>query len=506
MDNLSLKSIVLYVIFATIGLSLSACGGSEDGGGTSVESLVKTGIFTDSAVQGLRYRTDTQSGTTTADGEFTFIEGESISFSIGELTLGSLNADTIITPLDLVGTDDINNQAAINVARLLQTLDADSDPTNGITITEEIHQAITETLTIDFADNFDAEVVDVLTALNKDSADLVSATDAKNHLQDTLSTLPPATFSAEYLRGKTLYIVWFGEGDVGGGNPQNVPVVAEVIFNTENSVSYLGLLNDDNNQTFFYDITASGVFHVDEDTEGSGNKIVCGSTSDFIKTHYIEDGMVDNVDLFFFERQKALDYSDTLTQPIPACTVIEQRVIPTTDISVDGGITDWENIAVALTDAQADVPLGSTDLVGLYLAQDVNNLYVRLDRAAMQMPIEGAFYNYWVYFESVDNGPEFAIEIFHNGRGGVFPRLLDSTGVQRDYFKLIELTSLNNFNVDTQYIEIAVPKSFINTSSEYTVDFFTHFSHTADTWDDNVEEYDNGYDSVDAVKYLFRFE
>ena len=495
-------------------LGLFACGGSDSGSDegsdkkidTEDNSIVQTGIFTDSPVQGLSYRTESQSGITGANGEFTYIEGEQVSFSIGGLAIANVNADAIITPLDVMGTEDIDHQGVVNLARLLQTLDVDGDPTNGITINVATQQAITEAMQIDFNNSFDVDVVNVLTAVDKTLEDMVTAGAAVSHLAQTLSMLPPKQFSREYLEGKTLYMVGFGEGDVNGKEVDDVAYVAELVFNTDMTVTYTGLINSDGQQTFSYDINRFGLFHVDEDLIGHGHQVSCGSTSDYIKADWIEGVAVDDVDLFFFDRQKALDYGNALNGPIPRCNVLKQRVIQQAMISVDGHADDWQGIQVGLLDPQGDSPKGATDITALYLAQDETNLYIRLDRASLDFPIYGAYYNYWIYFKSETGGSEYAVELFHDGKGMTYPRLLDATGTNFDYEKLVDLTVLSQVSTQAQVIEVAVPKSYLNQSAQYTVDFFTHFSHTADTWDDRVEEYDVGYDNHSVEKYLFRLQ
>ena len=57
------------VLAVLISIFLTACGGS---GSTTVKPIL-TGYFTDSAVQGLNYATETQSGVTNALGAFTLL-------------------------------------------------------------------------------------------------------------------------------------------------------------------------------------------------------------------------------------------------------------------------------------------------------------------------------------------------------------------------------------------------------------------------------------------------
>lgn len=63
---------------------LVACGGGGGGGGsTSSSSATSVGVFLDSPVAGINYRTESQSGQTDAQGRFNFVQGETVTFSVG---------------------------------------------------------------------------------------------------------------------------------------------------------------------------------------------------------------------------------------------------------------------------------------------------------------------------------------------------------------------------------------------------------------------------------------
>ncbi len=58
-----------------------------------------------------------------------------VTFSIGGITLGSAVGQPQLTPIDLVpGAIDATDQQVTNILRFVQSLDADSDPSNGISI------------------------------------------------------------------------------------------------------------------------------------------------------------------------------------------------------------------------------------------------------------------------------------------------------------------------------------------------------------------------------------
>ena len=134
---------------------------------------ILTGYFTDSAVEGLTYKTDTQSGVTDLNGAFTYQAGETVAFSIGAFMLGeSATAAPKMTPLDLIPDSflpttrnelsPLLRNKAINTAEViafrklsnmltfLQALDYDKDASNGITIADGMG-IVLEGVSIDFA-------------------------------------------------------------------------------------------------------------------------------------------------------------------------------------------------------------------------------------------------------------------------------------------------------------------------------------------------------------------
>jgi len=171
---------------------IAACGSSDDdsSGGTPSAS-VKTGQFIDSAVENINYSTATQSGKTNSDGEFKYVEGETVTFSIGDIDFPSATSKPQITPLDLVEDGTVDSTEVVNIARLLQTLDSDGDASNGISIEDTVHEAAAS-ISIDFDDaNFGSNqaVTNFVADAAPESATLVSEADAKAHLSDTLDNL-----------------------------------------------------------------------------------------------------------------------------------------------------------------------------------------------------------------------------------------------------------------------------------------------------------------------------
>lgn len=157
------------------------------------EPLVLTGKFVDSPVINISYSTATQQGSTNDNGEFQYMENESVTFAIGDITFPSVTAAELVTPLDLVSTTDINHPQLINILRLIQSLDTDANPDNGINISDaalanatavEFDLPVAEFAALPAISNLlaNAGLESVLT-------ELVSTEQAQTHFQQTLVQL-----------------------------------------------------------------------------------------------------------------------------------------------------------------------------------------------------------------------------------------------------------------------------------------------------------------------------
>ncbi len=179
---------------SVLALLLNACGSDNNAeikDNLTPTSVITTytGVFLDSAVAGLNYKTASQDGQTNALGEFTFQDDEIITFSIGNVDLPSINAALYLTPLELYQTTDINKIEVVNLLRLLQSLDIDGDASNGIEIAESIHQ-LAANLSLDFsADNFEQQVSELVSQSGAAHQTLISAAMAIEHFQLTLEEI-----------------------------------------------------------------------------------------------------------------------------------------------------------------------------------------------------------------------------------------------------------------------------------------------------------------------------
>lgn len=160
------KVILLLVYFLSLGLLVGCGGGSSS---SDDANTLLTGHFVGGPVAGLNFQTAKRSGQTNADGEFFYLNGETVSFYVGDILIGQAPGAATISPFDLAGqippTSGIDIRrvvnrvqaikvatpfdTVINIAVFLQTLDEDGDTTNGIMIPAQVHTLATG-LNLDF--------------------------------------------------------------------------------------------------------------------------------------------------------------------------------------------------------------------------------------------------------------------------------------------------------------------------------------------------------------------
>ena len=138
---------------------------------SSTSPDVLTGVLIDTPVQGVTFVTATQSGITNVDGRFAYVDGETITFSVGGIVLGTVTAAPVISPVELSGVASSIDQTAINLMVFLQSIDEDQFFFFGIAISPAT-QAAAATQTLDFTLDsvaFTAAVTPVVTAITSDN-------------------------------------------------------------------------------------------------------------------------------------------------------------------------------------------------------------------------------------------------------------------------------------------------------------------------------------------------
>lgn len=176
------KEILISILSAGV-LAMSGCSGSSDdnngdgkNGGTGDSPTTLSAQFIDSAVAGLGYdcQSSGKSGLTDTNGYFNYVSGDTCTFKVGDITLGSAQpTGSVFTPRDLTTVEP----NLTNTLRLLQTLDKDENLSNGISLPS----GLTGTLALD--GDFDAEINTFLSN-NSITNTVVTAEDAKAHFEN----------------------------------------------------------------------------------------------------------------------------------------------------------------------------------------------------------------------------------------------------------------------------------------------------------------------------------
>jgi hypothetical protein len=160
-----------------------------DEGGVCVDTY-DDGYYYDNLVTGLTYENRNAAGDvmrTAVTGEgndpgrFRFLEGQTIAFSLGATDLGATPAGVRVTPFDIAGVEEEavggcevvetlpedDFRIVHNLAVLLQTLDADGDPTAGIEISSEVAALFDEVSSVEVDQAWEAFQTDLQVVLDE---------------------------------------------------------------------------------------------------------------------------------------------------------------------------------------------------------------------------------------------------------------------------------------------------------------------------------------------------
>jgi surface protein len=180
-------------------LFFSACsGGAGAKGGDGAQNYTQEnksdsieGKFMDSDVEGIAYVTDSTSGYTDDNGKFLYNKDDKyISFSVGKLVikekfdLSKLNADGIIFPSDILGTEtrgNTTNKNLVNLLRVLHSIDNDNDASNGILINDDIKSYLSQDMNI-----ADVSIPKLESMIKEAGKTLVNPSKARRHYIKTL--------------------------------------------------------------------------------------------------------------------------------------------------------------------------------------------------------------------------------------------------------------------------------------------------------------------------------
>lgn len=200
----------MYSAASMVGvLVLGMVGCGSGGGGDEQSAGPQTGKFIDGPVEGLSYRSPSYQGVTNSDGEFEYKAGETTVFSFAGVTLGESQGASVVTPTNLSDRSS-NPDRVLNVLRLLQTLDADNDHSNGVQL-PELSTFTTNVSSIDFdqtesAFEADSEVGQFLNDAASKTA-LIDSQTARDNFEEALKNA-----GVHSLEGRTFYRYENGSG------------------------------------------------------------------------------------------------------------------------------------------------------------------------------------------------------------------------------------------------------------------------------------------------------
>ncbi|MEK7764355.1 MAG: hypothetical protein AAB433_22505, partial [Nitrospirota bacterium] len=169
----------LALLVATGGCS---SGGSDGAGGDPPSTAPLAGTFVDSPVQGLGYRTTPSglSGLTDANGQFSYLPGDTVTYNVFGRTIGAaVPAAPVVTALSVFNATSVADPRVLNLSQLLLTLGGIPAGTSPITLPATPPAGFPLTL------NFSASGFDT----SFPGLTLVSEATATTHLQANFSTL-----------------------------------------------------------------------------------------------------------------------------------------------------------------------------------------------------------------------------------------------------------------------------------------------------------------------------
>ncbi len=197
-----------YVKYITLSVAASliiGCGGGDDNSSSDTNSTTASEAFyIDSAIVGVDYKCGAQSGVTANDGKFKFVQGADCKFSLAGINLREVSKDDLSEGKKIVEDN-------VEVAQLLQSLDIDGNPDNGINITKEVVEALkiavkdyNDTSKIITDKNIkEAVVAEVASQVESFKGGFKPIDKVKEHLEKTKSKIVK-----ELLAGKTFYVYW----------------------------------------------------------------------------------------------------------------------------------------------------------------------------------------------------------------------------------------------------------------------------------------------------------
>ena len=193
------KNLLIGALSIISAVIIAGCGGGSSPTNTNSDITEANddnieGTFIDSVVSNLEYQSQSGISGKTQDGKFNYINGDKVKFHLGKLILGEATPkkDIETTPQDLTE----NNETLVLILQLLQSLDQNNNLEDGITIADEVIEALS---TLDSDINISDLNETALLAINdtlkehidKDHDDKIdiNRSEAINHFHSTLDII-----------------------------------------------------------------------------------------------------------------------------------------------------------------------------------------------------------------------------------------------------------------------------------------------------------------------------
>ena len=278
------KSYVMGMIGAAA-IILSGCGGGDSTTTTAVAT--GTGTYVDSAVAGVSYTCGGQSGVTDENGSFTFEVGSDCEFKMGDIVLRTVDGSMLVDGAKVLEDN-------VTVAAFLQTLDADGDPSNGITVLPAVANLIQEqNLTgVPSGAELSTLVTEIESSIDDYNGTVVTEEEATTHLEESLGGE-----MTDMLGGKTFYMPHMEDG---------IKYFTKIVVNADvtqiawSDLNSAGGVDDNGTDT----VHLSGTMIVFENDDH--NETYVGKTADYI---ILESNDGSQVHLYADEAKAKTAYS-----------------------------------------------------------------------------------------------------------------------------------------------------------------------------------------------------
>ena len=208
--NFMFGSVVVAVLLLGTGCGGGSSSNTEDTStnnsnlSSNTDNSQKRGYYVDSAIEGASYKCVSSDGTTSsgtvnedngtvsattgADGSFLFKDGDICTFSVGGVTLKTLDTKGL-------ADNGIVLEENIDVAKFLQTLDNDDNPDNGILIDNAVSKILTlgEVALNGTVPTTEEELSNLVTELQEKvpsyKGQVVTEDEAQSHLNETRASV-----------------------------------------------------------------------------------------------------------------------------------------------------------------------------------------------------------------------------------------------------------------------------------------------------------------------------